>query len=467
MIHSYSTAAMNRIALLSLNWWRPGDPRTPLSSASILEWCLRAFRRDENIQMHLIDSDSRGNLSDVVHEILTLDPTILGIGVYAWNSDSVKNVIKSIRELGFTGIIVLGGPEITFGNKSIFLEYPEADYCVRGEGEYAFEKIIRGVLGGDEPSGDGIFSKKSKDFGTLARNPPEHMVQFPHLNQELFSRIAGDGYTRVQFQRGCLYLCSFCAFRQPDRLFNEYDLKELDSLLTLLKERGIRRVAVLDPIFFYNKERARRILDAIRRIAPNTVFEIQTRIEHLDAEIIDSIKGMNIILECGVQTLDSKVQREIRRINDVTKVQNNLKLLRSSGIQFEIHLIYGLPFQTVDSFLNDVDFLSKFKPSRVRVFPLSLLKGTDLAEKAQSEYKGKMTFSPIFPKEVISTEWISQEDILSLKHLQEVLDTNQLGKDNKTNARNFFKLAESAVKETRLSIGSLFSFPSIMADSKG
>ena len=141
MIHSYSTAAMNRIALLSLNWWRPGDPRTPLSLASILEWCLRAFRGDDNIKMHLIDRDSRGNLSDVVHEILTLDPTILGIGVYAWNSDSVRKVIKSIRELGFTVIIVLGGPEITFGNNSIFLGYPEADYCVRGEGEYAFEKL--------------------------------------------------------------------------------------------------------------------------------------------------------------------------------------------------------------------------------------------------------------------------------------------------------------------------------------
>lgn len=62
---------------------------------------------------------------------------------------------------------------------------------------------------------------------------------------------------------------------------------------------------------------------------------------------------------------------------------------------------------------------------------MSLLKGTDLAEKAQSKYKGKMTFSQIFPKEVISTEWNPQEVILSLKHFQEVLDTNQLGKDKK------------------------------------
>ncbi len=93
---------MNRIALLSLNWLRPVDPRTPLSSASILEWCLRAFRVYDVIKMHLIDKDSRGNLSDVVHEILTLEPTILGIGVYAWNSDSVRKVIKSIRELYFT-----------------------------------------------------------------------------------------------------------------------------------------------------------------------------------------------------------------------------------------------------------------------------------------------------------------------------------------------------------------------------
>jgi hypothetical protein len=70
-------------------------------------------------------------------------------------------------------------------------------------------------------------------------------------------------------------------------------------------------------------------LEAIRRIAPNTVFAIQTMIEHLDGESMDSINGMNIILECGIQTLDSKVQIEIRGINDVTKVENNLKLLRS------------------------------------------------------------------------------------------------------------------------------------------
>ena len=175
---------------------------------------------------------------------------------------------------------------------------------------------------------------------------------------------------------------------------------------------------------------------------------------------------MKIILECGVQTLDRKVQREIRRVNDMAKVENNLKLLRSSGIQFELHLIYGLPFQTLDSFLKDVDFLIKFKPSRLRVFPLSLLKGTDLAEKVQAEYRGKMIFSPIFPKEVISTDWISQDDILSLKRLQEVLDSNQLWEDNKTNARNLFKLAESFEESAGLPIGAS-DLPLMMADWKG
>lgn len=442
-----------RVSLLSLNWTRVNDPRTPLGIAYIYSWLKSHRSKLPTLKIELLDYDIRGNLSDVIHGILLDSPDILGISVYAWNAESVSKITMSLRLLGFTGITVLGGPEITYGDSALVNEFPYADYFVKGEGEEAFETIVRAYSEGKTPEGDGIFSRASKDFNGFAQVKHADEIVQPHTVPELLPRISNDSFSRIQWQRGCLFRCSFCAFKFPNNFFREIHIDQVKTELYSLVETGVKHVAVLDPIFFLHKDRALQILKLAKETAPGIRFEIQPRIEHMDREILETISGMNVLLECGIQTLDMRVQREIKRLNNIEKIVENLGQMNKMGIKYEAHLIYGLPYQTLGSFLGDLDTIFNYEPSRVRVFPLSLLKGTELYDDVNTKYDGRIVFSPVFPREVISTDWINSHDILTLKSLQEIIEYHTPEENKTMGARTIFNLATQRLEESLIFTG--------------
>ena len=61
-------------------------------------------------------------------------------------------------------------------------------------------------------------------------------------------------------------------------------------------------------------------------------------------------------LSLGVQDLDEKVQNAVQRVQSAEITLEHLEMARKIGIQgINFDLIYGLPFQTVESFARTVD----------------------------------------------------------------------------------------------------------------
>ncbi len=87
--------------------------------------------------------------------------------------------------------------------------------------------------------------------------------------------------------------------------------------------------------------------------------------EHLEAL---RNTGFNRI-SMGVQDFDDKVQRSVNRIQPegmTRQVVNWVKELKFQSINLD--LIYGLPFQTADSFAKTVDAIIDISPDRIAVF---------------------------------------------------------------------------------------------------
>lgn len=262
--------------------------------------------------------------------------------------------------------------------------------------------------------GKSIYTPDSTDFDEFSQISSDTMIspfQHPTLSETPFGREE-EGFTRWQTQRGCLYRCSFCAFPNGYNSMYEMGLDRVRSDLELFVKRGVREVAVFDPIFSVHKDRAKAILTLIKDICPDIRFEIQTKLEHLDDELLNLIGGLNIVLECGIQTLDPVVQEQIKRRNNRDRIEEVLEKIKRYNISIEAHLIYGLPYQTYESLVKDYKFLRKYTKT-ILLFPLIRLKGTGLDVNLTDDME--MVFSPIFPKEVIQTRWMSRSQILQLK----------------------------------------------------
>ncbi|HEX5277336.1 MAG TPA: oxygen-independent coproporphyrinogen III oxidase [Fluviicoccus sp.] len=71
----------------------------------------------------------------------------------------------------------------------------------------------------------------------------------------------------------------------------------------------------------------------------------------------------------GVQDFDPKVQEAVNRIQSVRETFDAVNAARANGFKsINIDLIYGLPFQTVDSFAVTLDKVLELSPDRLSVF---------------------------------------------------------------------------------------------------
>ncbi|NOZ89728.1 MAG: oxygen-independent coproporphyrinogen III oxidase [Epsilonproteobacteria bacterium] len=71
----------------------------------------------------------------------------------------------------------------------------------------------------------------------------------------------------------------------------------------------------------------------------------------------------------GVQDLDAKVQKEIHRIQPLVLTKSAVELARRYGIEsINTDFIYGLPYQTLESFKRTLEQSVELNPDRVAVF---------------------------------------------------------------------------------------------------
>ncbi len=118
----------------------------------------------------------------------------------------------------------------------------------------------------------------------------------------------------------------------------------------------------LDHLFSYTKERF--------RFAPDSEIgvEIDPRVTQ-EAQLITLRRlGFNRI-SMGIQDFNPVVQKTVRRIQPYEQTKAIFDLCRSLAFEsVNIDLIYGLPLQTPESFLDSVDRVIELSPDRVAMF---------------------------------------------------------------------------------------------------
>ncbi|MDR1728972.1 MAG: oxygen-independent coproporphyrinogen III oxidase [Acidobacteriota bacterium] len=74
-------------------------------------------------------------------------------------------------------------------------------------------------------------------------------------------------------------------------------------------------------------------------------------------------------LSMGVQDFDPRVQQAVRRVQPYEQTKELFDACRALGFDsLNVDLIYGLPHQTVDSFLESVDMVIGMAPDRIAMF---------------------------------------------------------------------------------------------------
>ncbi len=120
-------------------------------------------------------------------------------------------------------------------------------------------------------------------------------------------------------------------------------------------------------------------------IAPDDIvaLSIGTRPDCLSEEIIDLLRELNLIkpvwVELGLQTIHERSAAYIRRGYPLSVYDSAVKALRDAGIEVIVHVILGLPGESVEDMKETVDYVTHSGIQGIKLQLLHVLRGTDLA----------------------------------------------------------------------------------------
>jgi oxygen-independent coproporphyrinogen-3 oxidase len=187
-------------------------------------------------------------------------------------------------------------------------------------------------------------------------------------------------YFHLPFCRNACYFCGcnvvFTSKEEKKVRYIDYLKREMQILSKHLDMN--RRVNQLHfgggtPTFF-SAEQLREIIEAIRanfhNFAPDAEISCEIDPRHIDDAQMKVLHdgGFNRV-SFGIQDFDEKVQVAVHRVQPYDITKNAMDLARKYGMHsVNVDLIYGLPFQSLDTFKKTLEMSLSLNPDRFAVF---------------------------------------------------------------------------------------------------
>lgn len=360
---------------------------------------------------------------EIMKEIYRSGADVVCFSCYIWNISFVRELIRDLKKILPDTAFWAGGPEVSFHAKDFLEDMPQVTGIMKGEGEETFLALAGYYLEGkgrlEEISGI-VFRKEDVIVDNGFREPVDlDRIPFIYESPENFeNRII-----YYESSRGCPFSCSYC-LSSIDRKLRFRSLSLVKKELQFFLDHRVPQVKFVDRTFNCRHEHAMEIWKYILEHdngVTNFHFEVSADLFREDElELIGRMRPGLIQLEIGVQSANPETLEAVHRKTDLEKLRRNVEKIRSfHSVHQHLDLIAGLPCEDYENFRRSFDFVYSMKPDQLQLGFLKVLKGSLMEEKAR-EYG--ITCKSMEPYEVLSTRWISYEEILKLKTVESMVE---------------------------------------------
>jgi radical SAM superfamily enzyme YgiQ (UPF0313 family) len=411
-----------KVLCLSINALQnfPGLPKwnQSLSFAYLVAFYTTSkhFRQTEFISLTYYEDI---NNEKVIADLTECKFNILAISCYIWNIEKVLFIVEKVKEINSDIKIILGGPEFSYDSKDVFAAAPSIDVVVVGEGEVTFKEVldyfhenngndlkdIKGTISKDH-AGNVILSHSRAMIEDL------DMIPSPYLNGIFDLTKIKNSLSEIETQRGCSFNCGYCNYQKGDNnKIRYFNLDRVEKELELILSHQPKQLFLMDPTFNFNKKRARSILSYIIEYNVNTTLNAEMMPDIMDNEIISLSRKAGLkIIEIGIQSLNPRAIKIMRRYRNEKKLFENIVLAVNEGLQIMPQIIFGLPGDNYESFLIDTfNKVYDLQTEELEINYLSILPQTKYrydAEKYGIQYNNRSPYNIIqsndFTKDEIS-----------------------------------------------------------------
>lgn len=369
-------------------------------------------------------------ISDILMDIYRKKPDILCFSCYIWNMEHTEALVKEIAKLCPHMPIWLGGPEVSYDAVEVLGRLPQVKGIMKGEGEETFAKLCQIYALQGHPVIDDSCLREVQGISYrdmkcgIQDNPWRQAIElgtvpFVYQNMETFQ----NKIIYYESSRGCPFSCSYC-LSSVDKHLRFRDINLVKQELQFFLDQGVSQVKFVDRTFNCKHDHA---IEIWRYIAEHdngiTNFHFEVAADIFNDEEMALLAAMRpglVQLEIGIQSTNPDTIRAIQRTMDFAKVRNAVEKIRKGGnIHQHLDLIAGLPFEGIDSFAKSFDDVYSLKPEQLQLGFLKVLKGSGM-ERQKDAYG--LVYQSRPPYEVLYTRWLSYEDVIRLKGIEEMVE---------------------------------------------
>ncbi|MBN2421478.1 radical SAM protein [Candidatus Woesearchaeota archaeon] len=362
---------------------------------------LAAVLKQNNYDVEILDAEASNlNLQETLKEIRRINPDILGMTCTTPLYNAALIIAKDLRKDNKQMKIVLGGPHISaLPYESV--SNPEIDFIVKGEGEYSFLNLVKGI--------EKSKNEKNYDFSQLKGigylidgkpflTPPQELIQnldeLPFPARELtdmdkyLKLYTGKKYSLMVTSRGCPYQCIFCdsvitfgkrtRFRSPDNVIAE--IKEL------VEKYGITDITFSDDTFTLDKERT---IEICKKIVENNLdikFICSSRANTIDEERLEWLKKAGCIqITFGIESGDDNILRIIKKGITTDMARKAIALVKKYGIGTHASYMLGNPGETLETVRKTINFARELDTDYAQFSIATPFPGTEMWDMASKQ----------------------------------------------------------------------------------
>jgi len=303
------------------------------------------------------------------------NPDILLFSCFMWNWNLNCEIAKTIKQNYPSCKIMFGGQHQPLADraKGFFNEHPYVDVLIHSEGEETVKELLY-----EKPYEEikGItYNVNNKEV----RNPPRVRLEGIHDNPSPFLDGSFDWvveknkkdknynfHATVESARGCPFSCAFCEigdkYYQKLKTSYEKTKREIDWIAKNKIEYVTDANSNFGILFDEDMNLAEYVVKVKEKTGYPHAFRVTWAKGQADKvlqiaklfEKHDIQKGMTIAL----QSFNPDVLKAVRRKNVHSgKLKEFIDMYEKEGIGSYVELIWGLPEETIDSFIDGVTYI--------------------------------------------------------------------------------------------------------------
>ena len=403
-------------------------------------YSLRAYAAEYKGCIEIAEYTINNKTEAILADLYQRRPEVIAFSCYIWNWNIIQEILMELPKILPETDIWLGGPEVSYNAQEILEHYPHLKGIMVGEGEQTFLELMRYYCRAEAtneekpmvcktvPDADSLTQIKGlclTESGFTGERELTDINSIPFFYEEDSGEMESFSNRIVYYEssRGCPFRCSYC-LSSIDKRVRLRSLDKVKRELQFFMDRKVPQVKFVDRTFNCNHEHALGIWKYIKEHDNGvTNFHFEVSADILNEEELTVLSEMRpglVQLEIGVQSTNSETIKEIRRTMDLDKLRNIVERIHGGkNIHIHLDLIAGLPYEDYDTFVRSFNEVYNMEPEQLQLGFLKVLKGSYMHEKT-GDYGIYYRSNP--PYEVLYSKWLSYEEVLRLKQVEEMVE---------------------------------------------